>query len=144
MGKRVIALDYGEARTGVAVSDLLGITSQGITSIEHKSDKELLEKLQKYINEYDPELIVIGMPVNMNGTKGDRVKKTKRFIYKLKEKFGLEVITIDERLTTVASHRTMTELGVKKDKKKSIVDMMSAVLILQMYLDNKNSNKEED
>ncbi|MBR6252726.1 MAG: Holliday junction resolvase RuvX [Clostridia bacterium] len=143
MGKRTIALDYGEARTGVAVSDPLDITAQGVTSIEHKSDKELLEKLQKYIDEYNPKLIVIGMPINMNGTKGDRVRKTKRFIHKLKEAFGLDVLPIDERLTTVSSHHTMTELGVKKEKKKSIVDMMSAVLILQIYLDKKH-NKEED
>jgi len=78
------------------------------------------------------------MPINMNATKGARVEKTTKFIAKLKDKFGIEVETIDERLTTVASHKTMTELGVKKDKKKNIVDMMSAVLILQMYLD-KNS-----
>ena len=137
MEKRTIGLDYGEARTGVAVSDLLGITAQGITSIEHKSDKELLDKLNPIIDEYTPEKIIIGLPLNMNATSGDRVKKTKKFIVKLKEKFKIDVETIDERLTTVASHRTMTELGISKNKKKSIVDMMSAVLILQMYLDKK-------
>ena len=144
MGKRTIGLDYGEARTGVAVSDLLDITAQGITSIEHKSDKELLEKLEPIISEYNPGLIVIGLPINMNGTSGDRVKKTKRFIAKIKKQFSIEVLTIDERLTTVMSHRTMTELGTKKEKKKSIVDMLSAVLILQTYLDNKKINEEED
>ena len=135
MEKRTIGLDYGEARTGVAVSDLFGITAQGVCSISHKSDKELLEKLKSYIDEYKPVKIIIGMPLNMNASAGERVNKTKRFISKLKKEFSIEVETIDERLTTVASHRTMTELGVKKDKKKSIVDMMSAVLILQMYLD---------
>ena len=144
MGKRTIGLDYGEARTGVAVSDLLDITAQGVTSIEHKSDKELLEKLEPILSEYDPGLIVIGLPVNMNGTSGDRVKKTKRFIARLKKAFAIDVLTIDERLTTVMSHRTMTELGTKKEKKKSIVDMLSAVLILQTYLDNKKNNVEED
>ncbi len=142
MGKRTIALDYGEARTGVAVSDLLNITAQGITSIEHKSDKELLDKLEPFFTEYEPGLIVIGLPINMNGTVGERVKKTKRFISKLKQRYGIDVLTVDERLTTVLSHRTMTALGTKKEKKKSIVDMMSAVLILQTYLDN--NNKEED
>ena len=135
MEKRLIGLDYGEARTGVAVSDLLGITAQGVTSIEHKSDKELIEKLQEYINEYKPAKIIVGLPLNMNATQGERVKKTKKFIKKLEDCFELEVDTIDERLTTVASHKTMTDLGVKKNKKKGIVDMMSAVLILQMYLD---------
>jgi len=140
MEKRIIGLDYGEARTGVAVSDLLGITAQGVTSIEHKSDKELLNKLEPLMNEYEPCKIVIGLPVNMNATLGERVKKTKRFISKLKERFHLDVETIDERLTTVASHKTMTELGVSKTKKKSIVDMMSAVLILQIYLDKTKNN----
>ncbi len=135
MEKRIIGVDYGEARTGGAVSDLLRITAQGVTSIEHKSDKELLNKLEPFIKEYDPEKIIIGLPVNMNATLGERVKKTKRFICKLKERFHLDVETVDERLTTVASHKTMTELGVSKTKKKSIVDMMSAVLILQIYLD---------
>ena len=139
MEKRIIGLDYGEARTGVAVSDLLGITAQGVESISHKSDKELLEKLETIINEYQPSKIIIGLPINMNATVGERAKKTQKFIIKLKEKFGIDVETVDERLTTVASHKTMTELGVKKDKKKGIVDMMSAVLILQIYLD-KNAN----
>ncbi len=135
MEKRIIGLDYGEARTGVAVSDLLGITAQGVTSIKHKSDKELLEKLSDIIKEYSPKKIIIGLPLNMNATKGPRVEKTLKFVEKLKDKFGIEIETVDERLTTVASHRTMTELGTNKNKKKSIVDMMSAVLILQMYLD---------
>ena len=135
MEKRIIGLDYGEARTGVAVSDLLGITAQGLVSINHKSDKELLEKLAPIIEEYNPEKIVIGLPLNMNATQGTRVEKTKKFIIKLKKAFGIEVVTIDERLTTVASHRTMTDLKIKKDKKKSIVDTMSAIFILQMYID---------
>ena len=118
MGKRTIALDYGEARTGVAVTDLLDITAQGVTSVEHKSDKELLNKLEPIVLEYDPGCIVIGLPINMNGTNGDRVKKTKRFIIKLKQKFGIDVYTVDGRLTTVISHHTMTELGTKKEKKK--------------------------
>ena len=135
MEKRLIGLDYGEARTGLAVSDLLRITAQGVTSINHKSDKELLDKLAPYIEEYTPEKIIIGLPINMNATVGARVEKTKKFIKKLKDRFQIEVETIDERLTTVSSYKTMTELGVKTSKKKNIVDMMSAVLILQMYLD---------
>ena len=139
MEERILGLDYGSARTGVAVSDLLGITAQGVTSIKAASDKELIEKLKPIIEEYNPKKIVIGMPLNMNSSQGDRVKLTKKFIFKLKREFGIDVETIDERLTTVASHRTMTELEVKKDKKKQIVDTMSAMLILQMYLD-KNKN----
>ncbi|MBO5143195.1 MAG: Holliday junction resolvase RuvX [Clostridia bacterium] len=139
MQERLMGLDYGDVRTGVAVSDLLGITAQGVESIKHTSDKQLLQRLKEIIDEYNVKKIVIGLPLNMNATSGIRVEKTKKFIEKLKQEFELEVETIDERLTTVASHRTMTELGVSKNKKKNIVDMMSAVLILQMYMDrNRN------
>ena len=135
MQERLMGLDYGDARTGVAVSDLLGITAQGVESISHTSDKQLLERIRILIDEYQVKKIVIGLPLNMNATSGQRVEKTKRFIEKLKNEFSIDVATIDERLTTVASHKVMTELGIDKKKKKNIVDMMSAVLILQMYLD---------
>ena len=139
MQERLVGLDYGDSRTGVAVSDLLGITAQGVESIKHTGDKQLILRLSEIIKEYQVKKIVIGLPLNMNATTGARVEKTKKFIEKLKNEFSLEVVTIDERLTTVASHRTMTELGVNKNKKKNIIDMMSAVLILQMYLDrNRN------
>ena len=139
MQERLMGLDYGDSRTGVAVSDLLGITAQGVESIKHTGDKQLILRLSEIIKEYQVKKIVIGLPLNMNATTGARVEKTKKFIEKLKNDFSLEVVTIDERLTTVASHRTMTELGVNKNKKKNIIDMMSAVLILQMYLDrNRN------
>ena len=139
MQERLMGLDYGDSRTGVAVSDLLGITAQGVESIKHTGDKQLILRLSEIIKEYQVKKIVIGLPLNMNATTGARVEKTKKFIEKLKNEFSLEVVTIDERLTTVASHRTMTELGVNKNKKKNIIDMMSAVLILRMYLDrNRN------
>lgn len=139
MQERLMGLDYGDSRTGVAVSDLLGITAQGVESIKYSSEKQLIQRLGEIIKEYQVKKIVIGLPLNMNATSGQRVEKTNKFIDKLKKEFELEVVTIDERLTTVASHRTMTELGVSKDKKKNIVDMMSAILILQMYMDrNRN------
>ncbi len=139
MQERLMGLDYGDSRTGVAVSDLLGITAQGVESIKYTGEKQLLQRLKEIINEYQVKKIVIGLPLNMNATSGQRVEKTKKFIEKLKAEFGLEVVTIDERLTTVASHRAMTELGVNKNKKKNLVDMMSAILILQMYMDrNRN------
>ena len=133
---RVLGLDYGDVRTGVAISDLLGITAQGLESINHgDSTKKLLARLKEIIEEYKPEKIVIGYPLNMNATKGPRAEKTDKFIERLKEQFNLEIIKIDERLTTVASHKTMTTLKISKDKKKEIVDTISAQYILQMYLD---------
>lgn len=132
---RIMALDYGDARTGVAISDALGITAQGLESVDSKNQYKLLNRLSEIIKEYSIEKIVIGYPLNMNATAGPRVEKTDKFIKILEDRFHLEVIKIDERLTTVASHKTMTELGIKKEKKKQIVDTMSAVYILQMYLD---------
>ena len=136
MKNRILGLDYGEARTGVAISDLLGITAQGLESIAHgNNQKMLLNRIGEIIAEYEIEKIVIGYPLNMNATKGPRAEKTDKFIEKLKNRFKIEVIKIDERLTTVSAHRTMTELSVNKDKKKKIVDTISAQYILQMYLD---------
>lgn len=132
---RIMALDYGDARTGVAISDLLGITAQGLESIDSNNKFKLMNRIAEIIKEYAVEKIIIGYPLNMNATIGPRAQKTDNFIKELESRFHLEVIKIDERLTTVASHRTMTELGIKKEKKKQIVDTMSAVYILQMYLD---------
>lgn len=133
---RILGIDYGDVRTGTAISDPLGFTAQGLETINHgNNEKMLLNRLDEIIKQYSVELIVIGFPINMNATKGPRAEKTEKFIEKLKSRFHLKVEKIDERLTTVSAHRTMTELGISKDKKKSIVDTMSATYILQMYLD---------
>lgn len=116
---RIMGLDYGEARTGVAMSDLLGITAQGVESIEHgENEKKLLNRLDEIIKEYKVEKIVIGYPLNMNATKGPRVEKTDKFIEKLSNRFHLEIIKIDERLTTVSAHRTMHELAINRERQK--------------------------
>lgn len=133
---RILGIDYGDVRTGTAISDPLGFTAQGLETINHgNNEKMLLDRLDEIIKQYSVELIVIGFPINMNATKGPRAEKTEKFIEKLKSRFHLKVEKIDERLTTVSAHRTMTELSISKDKKKSIVDTMSATYILQMYLD---------
>lgn len=133
---RILGIDYGDVRTGTAISDPLGFTAQGLETINHgNNEKMLLNRLDEIIKQYSVELIVIGFPINMNATKGPRAEKTEKFIEKLKSRFHLKVEKIDERLTTVSAHRTMTELGISKDKKKNIVDTMSATYILQMYLD---------
>ena len=136
---KIMGLDYGEARTGVALSDELGMMAHGLESIEHKgNDKKLLERICEIIKANKVSKIVIGYHLNMNATKGPRVEKTDAFIKKLEKETGLPVEKIDERLTTVAAHKTMTLLGVSAEKKKKIVDTISAEYILQMYLD-KNS-----
>ncbi len=136
---RILGIDYGDARVGVAVSDALGITAQGLETIHHKgNDKIVLKRLEEIISENEIATIAIGMPFNMNGTSSKRVEVTKAFIHKLKCKFPkIEIAEIDERLTTVAAHKTMNFLDVKSSKKRGIVDTISAVYILEMYMNKK-------
>lgn len=134
---RALGIDYGDSRVGVSVSDALGITAQGIETIHHNgNDKIVLKRIEELVNEYGVDTIAIGMPFNMNGTSSTRVEVTEKFINKLKCKFGnkINIEKIDERLTTVEAHRTMNFLNVNKHKKKDIVDTISAVYILEIYL----------
>ena len=133
---RKLGIDYGDSRVGVAITDALGITVQGLETIHHKgNDKIVLKRLEELLNEYEVDTIVVGLPLNMNGTKTERVEVTEKFIHKLKCKFNkLKIEEIDERLTTVAAHKTMNFLDVGKNKKRKIVDTISAVYILETYL----------
>lgn len=139
---RALGIDYGDARVGVAITDSLGITAQGLQTIHHNgNDKIVLKQLEQIIDEKQVNVIVIGMPYNMNGTQTERAEKTKQFIHKLKCKFNkIQIEEIDERLTTVAAHKTMNLLEINKHKKKDIVDTISAVYILETYMNKlKNS-----
>ncbi|MBR3163452.1 MAG: Holliday junction resolvase RuvX [Clostridia bacterium] len=139
---RIIGLDYGDARCGVAITDALNMTAQGLETIYcNNSDKIILKRLDEIFSKYDVETIVVGMPLNMNGTKTERAIKTEKFIHKLRCKYnGIKIETIDERLTTVAAHKTMNFLDVNKNKKRDIVDTISAVYILETYINKlKNS-----
>ena len=137
---RTLGIDYGDARTGLAITDALGITAQGLETVTtNGNDKVLLAKLDDVFSKYEIDTIVIGMPLNMNGTKTERVEKTKSFIHKLKCKYNkMKIETVDERLTTVQAHRTMNELEKKKKNKKGIVDTISAVYILETYINNQS------
>lgn len=138
---RMLGIDYGDTRTGLAISDALGITAQGLETIKNNgNDKVILKRLEEIVSDYEISDFVIGMPINMNGTSGERVEKTKKFIHKLKCKFNnINIVTIDERLTTVAAHKTMNFLEVKSKDKRGIVDTISAVYILEMYMNRKKS-----
>ena len=133
---RILGIDYGDARVGIAITDPLGITAQGLETINRNgSDKIVLKRLEELIEQYNVTTIVIGMPINMNGTKTERAEITEKFIHKMKCKFGkIPIETLDERLTTVEAHKTMNYLNVNKHKKRSIVDTISAVYILETYL----------
>ena len=137
---RTLGIDYGDSRVGIAITDALGITAQGLETITHNgNDKVLLRRLDEiFVNYPEVDTIVVGMPYNMDGTKTIRAEVTEKFIHKLKCKYNkLKIETIDERLTTVAAHKTMNFLDVNKTKKRGIVDTISAVYILEMYM-NKN------
>ena len=142
---RKLGIDYGDSRVGLAITDELGITVQGLETIHHKgNDKIVLKRLEEILNKYEIDTIVIGLPITMNGTKSERVEVTEKFIHKLKCKFNkIKIEKIDERLTTVAAHRTMNYLNINKYEKRNIVDTISAVYILETYM-NKIKNNEEN
>lgn len=133
---RILGIDYGEARVGIAITDELNITAQGLETIVcNGNDKLLLKKLDDIMNLYNIDTIVVGMPLHMNGDKSPRAEKTEKFIHKLKCKYNkIKIETVDERLTTVQAHRTMNDLNIKKDKKRNLVDTISAVYILETYI----------
>ena len=138
---RILGIDYGEARVGIAVTDELNITAQGLETIQRKgSDKIVLRRLDEIFEKYKVDTIVVGMPLNMNGTISERAEITQKFVHKLKCKYNkMKIDIIDERLTTVEAHKTMNFLDVNKHKKRNIVDTISAVYILETYL-NKSKN----
>lgn len=135
---RVMGIDYGDSRIGIAISDPLGWTAQGVETINWKTDIEVpIKRISELVKEFSIQKIIIGFPKNMDGTVGFRGEKTIEFIDLLKERIeNIEVIKWDERLTTVAANRTMHEMGVKKSKKKQVVDQIAAVYILQGYLNS--------
>lgn len=134
---RIIGIDYGDSRIGIAMSDPFGWTAQGIETIDRKDGlPPAMIRLEQLIREYGVEKIIVGFPRNMNGTIGPRGEETLKYIDLLAERFDMEIIKWDERLTTVAASRTMHEIGVKTSRKKSIVDQIAASYILQGYLDS--------
>ena len=138
---RILGIDYGDSRVGIAITDSLGFTAQGLETITHNgNDKIVLRRLDEILSEHEIETIVVGMPYNMDGTKTIRAEVTEKFLHKLRCKYNkIKIDTIDERLTTVAAHKTMNFLDINKHKKIRIVYTISAVYILETYM-NKNQN----
>lgn len=131
-----------------------GITCYGLKTIETKlknidekmdiqraKDRIILKELEEIITEYNPEKIVIGMPYNENGTSGDRIEQTKKLIHKIKCKFNIEIVEQDERYTSIEASQIMNEIGIKKKKKRKVIDQIAAVLILEGYLKNLKKHK---
>ena len=134
---RIMALDVGSRTIGVACSDALYMTAQGVETIRRTSWAKDFERLLQLINDYEVEEIVVGMPRNMNGTKGERAEKTEEFVERLKEVTTLPITYWDERLSTVMAERSLIAGDVSRRKRKAVIDKMAAVVILQGYLDRR-------
>lgn len=132
---RILGLDIGTKTVGVAISDPLGWTAQGITTIRRKNYTKDMEEIKKICDEYGVETIVAGMPKNMNGTIGPSGEMVQEFCDRLKDVVNIEIKFWDERLTTVAAHRAMLEADLSRNKRNKIVDKVAATYILQGYLD---------
>ena len=131
---RILGIDYGDARVGVAVTDLLGITAQGVRTIKNTGRKRLLTELSEIIEEYKPEKIVIGLPKNMDGTSGFRADETYKFADALKTVYSGEVVFYDERLSTMGAMRFLNETNTRGEKRKKVLDTVSACIILEGYM----------
>ena len=138
---RIMSLDVGSRTIGIACSDALLMTAQGIETIRRTSLEKDFNRLQELISEYEVHELVVGMPKNMNGTKGERAEKTEEFVEKMKEVNDLPVTYWDERLSTVMAERQLIAADVSRKKRKSVIDKMAAVVILQGYLDRLQFNK---
>ena len=138
---RIMSLDVGSRTIGIACSDALLMTAQGIETIRRTSLEKDFNRLQELIAEYEVHELVVGMPKNMNGTKGERAEKTEEFVVKMKEVIDLPVTYWDERLSTVMAERQLIAADVSRKKRKSVIDKMAAVVILQGYLDRLQFNK---
>jgi len=136
---RVLGIDYGEKRTGIAMSDVSEIIASPLGSLTETNINNLIEKIHTIIIENNIEKVIIGKPLNMNGTSGSRVQKTIEFADKLKKVTNLEIELIDERLTTVTAANILNESNFNGSKKrKNVIDTLSAVIILQQYLNKEN------
>ena len=136
---RILGLDFGSRTVGVAVSDGLLLTAQGVETIERKDENKLRKtcaRVEELVKEYEVSTIVLGLPKNMNNTIGDRAEKSLELKEKLERRTGLPVVMWDERLTTASAERILIESSVRRENRKQYIDKIAAVLILQGYLDS--------
>lgn len=144
---RILGLDFGSKTCGVAVSDPLLLTAQGVEIIRRKDENKLRQtyaRIEELAVQYEVSEIVLGYPKNMNDTEGERVEKTQKFKEDLERRTGLPVVLWDERLTTVAADKSMMEMGIRRENRKNYVDEIAAMFILQGYLDYKRFVKEQE
>ena len=138
---RIMGLDFGSVTVGVAISDPLLLTAQGIEVIRRKQENKLrqtLARIEALVKEYEVEKIIIGYPKNMNNSIGERAEKSEEFAKMVEKRTGLPIVMVDERLTTFSAHNAIIEGNLSREKRSKIVDKIAAVFILQTYLDSIN------
>jgi putative holliday junction resolvase len=141
--RRILGIDYGTKRIGIAVSDPLRIIAKGVRTVQNSP--RALEEITNICREYDPEKIVVGYPLTLNGDAGASVQEVNKFIARLEAATHLEIVRVDERFTSVIAQQTLIDMGVKKKQRqmKGTIDMIAAALILQNYLDQLGSDRKE-
>ena len=144
MEKRILGIDFGTVRMGFAISDLLGITAQGLETATVKNERQLHNYIRGIIEEHQVEKIVVGLPLNMNGTRGKAAEKCEVFANRLRTVFGLEVDMWDERLTTAEAESQMIRMDIKRKRRRRVVDQMAAQIMLQSYMEAKKANQENE
>jgi len=133
---RILAIDLGERRIGLAVSDPLGITAQGLPTLERRNQQQVLAHVRSLADRYEVSLVLVGNPINMNGTESRQSEKARAFASDLEQHLNLRTLLWDERLTTVEAQRVLDESGEPKHRQAEAVDRLAAVLLLQNYLDS--------
>ena len=138
---RILGLDYGSKRIGVAVCDELGITAQGLATITRKNRRQDIEKIAGFIRTYNVEKIVIGYPIKLDGTEGIQCEKVSKFGRLLESTFSIPVVKWDETLTTKEAEEVLIRANMRREKRKTVIDKLAAALILQGYLDSRRNHE---
>ncbi len=138
---RIIALDYGDSRIGVAISDELCITSLPLTTIDNSGFEDVLERIEGLIDKYDVEEIVVGLPLHMDGSSGERVEVTREFVSRLRQKISVPIFLFDERLSSAEVERVLLEADLSREKRRQKKDKLAASLILRRYLESHKGGK---
>ena len=137
----ILSVDYGDKRTGIAVCDRLEMLASPVTVIWGDYAPKVIAEIEKITAEYKPGQIVVGLPKNMDGSEGIRAEKCREFADMISEKTGIETVMVDERLTTVSAHKALNTTDVRGQKRKNVVDAVSAVMILESYLSKRKASK---
>jgi putative Holliday junction resolvase len=132
---RVMALDYGDRRIGIALSDPLGVSAQPLLTLERRSRADDFDRLTRLVREHEVSRVVVGLPLGMDGSRGERVRLTELFMERVRKATGLPVEAWDERLTTVQAERALIESDVRRQRRRSVIDQAAAVILLQSWLD---------